>query len=96
MIYEFCNTYNIYKYCAVEADSLEEAIIRLQLPENKFERKSEKEKLINTTYRYHLDDGQIIRKSFELDSKQVINKRHKHLIIRQIELLRITLFISMI
>ena len=45
MIYEFCNTYNIYKYCAVEADSLEEAIIRLQLPENKFERKSEKEKL---------------------------------------------------
>ena len=60
MIYEFCNTYNIYKYCAVEADSLEEAIIRLQLPENKFERKSEKEKLINTTYRYHLDDGQLI------------------------------------
>ena len=66
MIYEFCNTYNIYKYCAVEADCLEEAIIRLQLPENKFERKSDKETLINTTYRYHLDDGQLIRKSFDL------------------------------
>ena len=52
-----------------EADSLEEAIIRLQLPENNFERKSEKETLINTTYRYHLDDGQLIRKSFDLSSK---------------------------
>ena len=60
------NTLNNSLYWVQHTDSLEEAIIRLQLPENKFERKSEKETLINTTYRYHLDDGQLTRKSFDL------------------------------
>lgn len=52
MIYDFCNTYTIQKYCAVEASSLSEAIEKLKLPGNNFKRRNDKETLINSKYRY--------------------------------------------
>jgi hypothetical protein len=52
MIYDFCNTYTIQKYCAVEANSLSEALEKLKLTENKFERRNDKETLIETKYRF--------------------------------------------
>ena len=38
MIYQFRNTYTIHKYYVVEADTLNDAIEKLKLPDNKFER----------------------------------------------------------
>lgn len=52
MIYDFCNTYTIQKYCAVEANSLSEAIEKLKLPENNFESRNDKETLIYSKYRF--------------------------------------------
>ena len=52
MIYDFCNTYTIQKYCAVEANSVSEAIEKVKLSGNKFERRNDKETLINSKYRY--------------------------------------------
>ena len=52
MIYDFCNTYTIQKYCAIEAKSLSDAIKKLKLTGNKFERRNNKETLIETKYRF--------------------------------------------
>ena len=51
MIYQFRNTYTIHKYCVVEADTLNNAIEKLKLPDNKFERMNDKETLIEESYR---------------------------------------------
>lgn len=51
MIYQFRNTYTILKYCVVEADTLNDAIEKLKLADNKFERMNDKETLIEESYR---------------------------------------------
>ena len=51
MIYQFRNTYTIHKYCVVEADTLNDAIEKLKLLKNKFERMNDKETLIEESYR---------------------------------------------
>lgn len=51
MIYQFRNTYTIHKYCVVEADTLNDAIEKLKLPDNKFECMNDKETLIEESYR---------------------------------------------
>ena len=51
MIYQFRNTYTIHKYCVVEADTLNDAIEKLKLADNKFERMNDKETLIEESYR---------------------------------------------
>ena len=71
MIYDFCNTYTIQKYCAVEANSLSEAIEKVKLSGSKFERRNDKETLINSKYRYvndwikenHYESNYVLRKS---------------------------------
>ena len=51
MIYQFRNTYTIHKYSDVEADTLNDAIEKLKLADNKFERMNDKETLIEESYR---------------------------------------------
>ena len=51
MIYQFRNTYTIHKQCVVEAETLNDAIEKLKLADNKFERMNDKETLIEESYR---------------------------------------------
>ena len=50
MIYDFCNTYTIQKYCAIESKFLSDALKRIKLTGNKFEHRYNKETLIETKY----------------------------------------------